>query len=90
MDFKKEYFECDCGYPDHIFRVMYGNRDDVVYADFQFHPQRSFWKRIAIAFKYVFNIKTNDSPWEDIMFSGETIDRLIKTLLKARNKKERG
>lgn len=87
-----EYFDCECHSPEHILRVMYDEDDkennwDCIYIDFQFYPSRNVFKRIFIAFKYIFGIKSNNSPWEDMILKRKDVPRLINLLNKIENKK---
>jgi hypothetical protein len=54
---REETFVCNCTSLDHAIRLTYWpeDRDGLLYIDFILRADRSFWKRVATAIRYVFN-----------------------------------
>lgn len=77
----RHYFECACDSPDHVLRITHDRTYNDLYFEVQLNNHKSFFKRVKVAFKYVFNsvIRPGDH-WDcTILEYNETI-RLIKLL----------
>lgn len=81
------YLECRCDSPEHVVRVVYdSNRfepeeDPELFIEVQMNPWLPWYKRLAIAFRYVFNQREGKhSGWTSTWVSGKSVVALHKTL----------
>lgn len=85
MNYKIKYIECECYTPEHTLRFMFDEDDDCVYVETFIKQHNSFIKRLYIAFRYIFNIKTCDNYSGSMIFKPkikELRDELTKFLRK--------
>lgn len=63
------YFECMCRAPYHLIRIDIEDWDDKFTPDLIIYNQLStylsWWKRILVAFKYVFGIERQNCDYSD-------------------------
>lgn len=62
---RTEYFDCECNSYDHAVRMQFDpTEDDVrcldIWMDTCFPPERSLWRRVVLAAKYVWNGQASD------------------------------
>jgi len=55
----KVYIDCACGSTEHVLAFQHDEADNDLYIEVHLSPYLSFWKRIILAVKYVFGLKTN-------------------------------
>ncbi len=75
-----EYFSCDCGTPDHIFRIMYFTDSKEAEDDYLFcsvHLTRgSFWRRLKNGLRYIFGFDSRYGQWDEVLLGKEEALRL--------------
>jgi len=83
---KIDYVDCDCLSSDHVVRFTYDDGDEKYEPYFSIEHQLTrdygFWRRIIVAFRYIFGVSNN---WECAMLnveSAEKIRQLIDTFRK--------
>lgn len=81
MDLKQpELFMCDCHSPDHVMFVDI-NSEDFVSVHIHLNPNRSFFERLMVSFRYLFGLKGNyPYAFEEILLNSERVEDLQKTL----------
>lgn len=75
-------FECSCSTPGHSFKIMMDNDDGTVYVYTQLSDV-GFFKRIILAFNYVFGRKSKfgDGHWEETILMPSQVHELAEKLL---------
>lgn len=75
---KHEYIECACGSSEHFVRIM--NEPELtyphLYVSLQLHPFYGFWKRVLLAFRYIFGLSNRFGFWTDAMLTGDEVLKL--------------
>ena len=79
----RETFHCRCGHPEHTF-FMELDEDWGVSAYVSASNSSPWYKRIAVAIKYVFNLRT--MFWDDVLLSKEDVIRLKDLLINYESK----
>ena len=74
----QELFVCCCGDVEHQLIMSYFNDDDYpeVYAAVHLNIERSFWKRVGSAFKYIFGYKCKYGHFDEFIFKPKDYKRL--------------
>lgn len=90
IGFREEYIECACFSAEHVIRIVYYvepktetiDTYDGIYIEVQMSPHREFFKRLILAFKYLFRISLHsyESYWSGTAINVEEAKK-IKTLL---------
>lgn len=78
-----EFFICDCHEKGHS---LFMDFDDAGYAcvTVPFKTHRNFWQRIVIGVKYIFGLKENRYPYQDVMLNREEVENLEKFIKKGK------
>ena len=76
-EYKPEFFQCDCHSMNHVIVVMRG--EDGLVITVQMNQWRSWYRRVWLAIKYVFNY-AHDDHWDAWILKPEDVDR-FKTQL---------
>lgn len=83
-EMKKFYLECDCHSNDHTVWFL-SDKDEKYGDDLYIHTSlqthHGFWKRVRIAFRYVFRKDYLNFPYIDLMISERNNDK-IRELVK--------
>lgn len=74
-----ELFICECGDPEHQF-IVDKDQDFGVYIAILLNPEKSIFKRIWIAIKYIFGHKSIYGAFDYVIINDEDIDRLCEIL----------
>jgi len=99
IGFRERYIECDCHSPDHVIRIVYyvdpdtekwDDEEQGMYIETQLDNHNGFFKRVVLAFKYVFGLANDHhgSHWattEINMFQARRIRALCDKLINDRN-----
>ena len=51
------YLECECNCSEHLIRFISYEGEEEIYIEYYLNPEVSFWKRLKIAIRYLFNRK---------------------------------
>ena len=51
------YLECECNCSEHLIRFISYEGEEEIYIEYYLNPELSFWKRLKIAIRYLFNRK---------------------------------
>lgn len=83
------YLDCICSSMDHIARVDLDTWDPLEDPELsltvKLNPNYSFWKRLVVAFKYLFNIKRSSCwDYDYVVLTKESIDRLSTMIIQWR------
>ena len=75
------YIECDCCSMDHILKFTIedwdGDNKPILTASlFLNNSYRSFWKRMVLAFKYLFGISHKNYEYVDIILNDKSVQKL--------------
>lgn len=76
--FKFEYFECDCGSPEHSIKFIYDTQDEIpdLYIVVNLINYRNFWKRLVLGIKYIFGITSKYGYFNEFILRQEDISKL--------------
>lgn len=58
---------CECHSPDHVLQFSHMedmDGDEICWTQVQLHQYRSFWKRLAVAVKYLFGYECRYGHWD--------------------------
>ena len=75
---REELFVCSCSSLDHMLRLTRWpeDHDGTLYVDMVLRPDRSFWRRIATAIRYVFNRTCRFGGVSDMLLEPKDVQRL--------------
>lgn len=64
------HLQCACHYPDHVVRVTLDTHEDPPELSItpMLNSHLPWWKRLLVAFRYLFNIKVSGSHWGSYHF----------------------
>ena len=80
---RNSYFiECACYSFEHIGRLTFDDEDMAI--DVRINHYLGFWKRLQIAFKYLFKISDSSGNYNTIIIKQEQIPDIIKMLEEAK------
>lgn len=88
MGVRHVYLQCSCQCPDHVIRVTL-EMDDGQHPQLSIQPllnaHRSFFRRLWVAFRYIFNRKGQGMYWggwqfEDVILDDEAVMQLMSQL----------
>ena len=83
------YIDCECSSMEHTMRFMYWKEkdpsDDRVYVTIHLAPEKSFWKRLVNAIKYMFGYRSRYGDFDEVIIE-PTKAKQIVTLLSKLNK----
>lgn len=72
----REYLECVCCSPDHLFQMClhdeYNGEEPILYTEVQLRQYRRWYKRLWIAVKYFFGYQCRYGHWDCFSFERET------------------
>lgn len=74
------YFQCACESPDHLLVALHEPGDKVVTLSFQLKPNWGFWRRLKLAFQYLFGINNYYYQFVDSFLGPEEQVNLINYL----------
>lgn len=74
------YFECECGSPEHTLVFRYNEEDNELYTMVFLNQYRNIFKRIWVAIKYIFGYKSKYGDWDCFVLRPEDKDRLIRLI----------
>lgn len=80
MHEKSHYFECECASNEHVLKIYTDRDENEIHVSVFLHQYRSFFHRIWIAIKYIFNYKCRYGHWDGFIFRNEDIGRLKELL----------
>ena len=75
-----EYFECQCGSPEHALVFTLDKEDNEIYTSVFLDQYRPWWHRIWVAIKYVFGYKCMYGHFDCCLMRPEDAKRLISLL----------
>lgn len=77
-----ELFICSCGDVEHQLVMSYFNEDDYpeVYTAVHLNPERSFWKRLVAAVRYIFGHRCKYGDFDEFIFKPNDYKRLQKVV----------
>lgn len=81
------YVECLCGSPDHL--VSFYRDDEDVGINVQMNPYLPIWRRVLVAFQYVFG-HASRCHWSDALLSAEDRARVAEFVGAALSEQETG
>lgn len=76
-----EYFECQCSHPAHTLVVTHWREDREVYIGFFLNPFKGFFKRLKIAFQYLFQIGESQAGFDDFVLKPGDQKRFAEAIL---------
>jgi hypothetical protein len=91
MSFKHVHLQCACHHPDHIVRVTLDKSENP--PELSITPQLNnhlpWYRRLVVAFKYLFNIKVRDSHWgsyhyDNVLLTEEGVNALSNLIVTRR------
>lgn len=83
--FECERFECECSSFLHTLRITSDREDGTVWIEVPLNPHLPWWRRILLAFRYVFSPGTTDEgAYDSIAIPHRDFDRVIGLLERAR------
>jgi hypothetical protein len=78
------FLVCQCSWMGHTLRatLVRWDRDHEPEMHFEFYmyPWGSFWKRLKVAFKYLFCLSSNGGHFDEFMLRDKDIDRLASLI----------
>jgi len=75
---KYYYLECDCSSADHVIRFIKDKED--LWMEVQLNQTHGLFKRIKLAFKYIFGYKSMYGNWDCTSLTTFDKDKLLKFL----------
>lgn len=82
------HLQCHCDHPDHVVRVTLDTSENPPEVSIMpmLNPQPSLWRRIWVAFRYVFGLKSKDSHWgsyqfDSVLLSNSEVQELSNLLV---------
>lgn len=73
----KTYLECSCGSLEHLVRFSYfEDEKDFVYLEIHLAPDRSFFRRLFNAIKYIFGHRSKYGDFDEILLDKNTVLKL--------------
>ena len=75
----KEYVECDCSCSEHTLRFTWDEEPDwraEIYLDVFLNQYNGFFKRIWLAFKYIFGFKSRYGHFDEAILSQGNVTEL--------------
>lgn len=82
VEIGKEIILCKCGSAEHqiLFLWLENDEDKEVYAQIHLAPERSIFKRIVNAIKYIFGYKSQYGAFDEVVLSPSNIKDLEKVI----------
>jgi hypothetical protein len=82
------FIECECHCSEHIVRIVYDSEEDNtgdawddIYMDVQLNPRLNIFRRLVVAFKYIFKLGySNNMPWESTIINRKQLPEIIELL----------
>lgn len=88
-EIKKEYFECSCFSEEHTLRfTLYPAEEDSppdLFTSVFLNQHRGFFRRLWIAFRYLFGYKCRYGHWDCFLLNPKDVDRMILLLQAYKN-----
>lgn len=69
------WFDCSCSSAHHAIRVTYEPEYNEVFFEMRVNNYKSFWRRLAAAYKYLFNCDNKNASYDTFILSPD--DRKI-------------
>lgn len=73
---ERQLFICQCENTEHQLIFSYFSDDPEVYVTIHLKPERSIFKRIKNAVKYIFGHRSRFGDFDEFLFKKEDADRL--------------
>jgi hypothetical protein len=70
---------CHCDHPDHLVRLEMDTKYDEM-SIYVLLCSGGLWTRFKKAVKYMFNGRTNDCLWAEVLLQNEDLPRLVKLI----------
>ena len=72
------YFECACGSAEHTIRFTLDKQDEppMIFGDIYLDHYLSWYKRVWVAFKYIFKLPPQNCHFDDWIMRDEDVARL--------------
>lgn len=84
--FECERFECECSSFNHTLRIISDKEDGTVWVEVPLNSYLPWWRRIIVAFKYIFLIGSSEG-YDSVALEHRDFDRIIGLLERAKEKR---
>ena len=74
------YLECECNCSEHLMRFISYDGEEEIYIEYYLNPEVSFWKRLKIAIRYLFNRKCKFGAFDEVIVNKERLKDLLNKL----------